>query len=198
VRRFAVAALLPPANAERLAADLQDLLFAEAGLASAQALPPFAPLAVVPTGLDAEAFAAALAPLRNGFGVELGPIASAGRSVVLELRIDEDGTSTLAEIRRACEGLALRDTPVAAAPFDVGANLWLAEAPAPREAAAAARRLAAARAGAPLVFASFEYAVLEVECDDGDPWWRALRWRAYGHVRTRRTAARASRPPHSR
>jgi hypothetical protein len=193
VRRFAVAALFPPANAERVAADLQDLLFAEARLASAQALPPFAPLAVVPPGVDAEAFAAALAPLRTGFAVELGPIAAAGRSVVLELRIGEDGSSTLADVRKACEGLAPHDTPVAAAPFDVGASLWLAEARVPREAAAAARQLAAARAGAPLVFARFEYAVLEVECDDGDPWWRALRWRAYGHVRTRRAAPGAPR-----
>ena len=57
--RFAVAALLPPANVERLVCDLQDRLFREAGLASAQALPAFAAGAALRTGLDPRDFVSA-------------------------------------------------------------------------------------------------------------------------------------------
>jgi hypothetical protein len=198
LRRFAVAALFPPANVERAAADIQDLLFGQAGLASAQALPPFAPLAVVPPGLDAALFAAAVAPLRAAFEIELGAVVATGSSVVLEIHLADQGVETLRAVTRACEGLAPADGPLAAAPFALGPRLWLAEAREPREAAAAARLVAAARAGAPLAFASFEYALLEVEADDGEPWWRALRWRAYGHLRTRRAASRGGGPVASR
>ncbi len=182
MRRFAVAALLPPANVERLVHDLQDRLFRELGLASAQALPAFAPLAALPPGLEPRVFESAIEPERAAFRIELAPPAAAGAAVVLGLLPGPGGLERLSRVHAALVPLLAADA--AAVPFALGARLWLAEASSGAEAAAAARLLAGGFA--PLGFASFDYAILEVEAADGEPWWRELRWRTYAHVRARR------------
>jgi hypothetical protein len=198
VRRFAVAALLPPANVERLVCDLQDRLFRELGLASAQALPAFAPLAALPPGLEARAFQSAIEPERAAFRIELAPPAAAGAAVVLRLLPGPGGLDRLSRAQAAL--VPLLAAGPAAVPFPLGAHLWLAEAASGGAAAAAARLVADGLA--PLGFSGFEYAILEIEASDDEPWWRELRWRTYAHVRVRRgppaVAANKPRRAHSR
>ncbi len=189
MRRFVLAALLPPANVERVVFDLQDLLFGELDLASAQALPAFAPLAALPPGQDAAEFEAAVAPVRAGFRMELGAVAAVGRSLVLELLPGPGGAERLSRVLDALAALAA--AAPAAAPFPLGLRLWLAEAASEAEASAAAARI---RPLAPQAvgFSSFEYAILDIEAADGEPWWRELRWQTFGHVRTHRGRRDAS------
>ncbi len=198
MRRFAVAVLLPPANVERLVCDLQDRLFREMGLASAQALPAFAPLAALPPGPDPRVFESAIEPERAAFRVELGAPAAVGAAVVIGLLPGPGGLERLSRARAAL--VPLLAAGPAAVPFPLGAHLWLAEAASGADAAAAARLVAGGFA--PRGFSSFEYAILEIEASDGEPWWRELRWRTCAHVRSRRgpPAAAADKPrrTHSR
>ncbi len=184
MRSFTLAVLLPPANIERKVNDLQDRLYRDLALASAQALPVFAPLAALRAGFDPRRFEAAVSPLRQGFRVELGAPVADGRAVLLDLRLASGGAEQLGRVRSALQaggGEGAAPPP----PLPVGPRLWLAEAPSEAEAAAAVELI---RSGGPASagFASFEYALLEVDASDGEPWWRELRWRTYSHVRTRR------------
>jgi hypothetical protein len=184
VRSFALAVLLPPSNVERQVNDLQDRLFRELALPSAQALPVFAALAALPAGFEPRLFEATVSPLRRGFRVELGAPAADGRAVLLDLRLGAEGVERLGLLcsaLRAAAGDAAPDTPVPAGP-----RLWLAEATSPGEAAAAVALIGAAEP-ARLGFGSFEYALLQVDASDGEPWWREISWRTYAHVRTRRS-----------
>lgn len=185
MRSFAVAALLPPANIERLVADLQDRLFRELSLPSAQALPAFAPLAALAPGLDPRVFESALAALRSGFRVELSAPASFGKAILLDLHLGPEGEEQVSLVCAALEAAA-SGAAAPQVPLPLGPRLWLAEAPSDADARAAVAWLAAN--GVPAAgFSSFEYAILQVDAADGELWWRELRWHTCGHVRTRRS-----------
>jgi hypothetical protein len=182
VRSFALAALLPPPNVERQVNNLQDRLFRELGLASAQALPVFAPLAALRPGFEPRLFEAAVSPLRRGFRIELGEPLTDGRAVLLGLGLAPGGAEQLDRLRSALQaGGGPGEAPVP--PLPLGPWLWLAEAPSEAEASAAAALIRSCGPAA-VGFGSFEYALLEVEASDDEPWWRDLRWRTYAHVRT--------------